>query len=240
MKQLLILLGLICTLSACGPKMPGPVPTLSPGMTINTLNQQTLAKRANYFSSAILHIPQSAQITIALAALKKLQAQTRREAGNRAFVVHQDQINPQNIVIWEAFQSEDDFQKHLKSPHLHEFLNTKLVNFVQGYSSIRKSATPVFSRGYFSMAVLNLQAGQSFEQAQKALAQLEKQTQQESGNQAFVVLAVQSTEAPSKFVVWEQFKDKAAFDAHLNSHHLKQFLALNLVSFEKGYTLQAI
>ena len=126
------------------------------------MNQQALAKQVNYFSSAILLIPQSENIAAALDALKSLQAQTRLEAGNRAFVIHQDQNNPQSIVIWEAFQSEADFQKYLQSQHLHAFLSTKLVTFVQGYSFTRKSViTPIFTQGYFSMAVLTLQAGQS-------------------------------------------------------------------------------
>ena len=54
-----------------------------------------------------------------------------------------------------------------------------------------------------------------------------------------MVLPIQ-TDGKAGFIVWEQFKNKAAFDTNLNSAHLKQFLALNLVSFEKGYTLQPI
>ena len=134
MKSLSLILGISLLFSACGqqPSLPLSAAGSAVGPTLLTA-RGAQAQQAGYHSTAILRIPQAGQIPQALAALRKLQAQTRAEAGNRAFVVHQDQQDPQTIVIWESFQDEAAFQAHLNSSHLQQFLGLNLVKFEKGY-----------------------------------------------------------------------------------------------------------
>ena len=238
MKALALVLSLSLLLSACGSASTLPGSAAVPARF--SRSSQARVQQTGYHSTAVLRIPRADQIPQALAALRSLQAQTRTEPGNQAFLVHQDQQDPQTILIWEAFDSEAAFQQHLQSPHLQGFLQTKLVSFVQGFSAIRPvSPLPARPEGYFSTAVLKLRPGQQPEQARQALAELEARTRQEAGARTFVVFSVQADGQPA-FVIWECFENEAAFQAHLKSAHLQAFLGLNLVSFEKGYTLQPI
>jgi quinol monooxygenase YgiN len=193
-----------------------------------------------YHSTAILKIQQPSQTAQALAALRQLQAQTRLEPGNLTFTVHQDQQDPQTIVIWETFRDEAAFQQHLKSPHLQTFLNTQLLTFQQGFAATRPTqAVPPQVQGYFSTALLTLREGKTLAQAQQALAELEAASRQEKGVKAFLTFAITNSE-PTRFVIWEQFQDEAAFQAHLNSPHLEKFLGSHIMNFDQGYTLRPI
>lgn len=236
MKNLTLMLALSLFCSACGqsPSMPAAPARLM------ARSLEARASQAGYHSTGVLRIRRADSIPQALAALRTLQARTRAEAGNRAFLVFQDQQDPQTIVIWEIFKHEAAFQQHLQSPHLQAFLQLGLTDFVQGYAATRQTPPLAPSgQGYYSTALLSLAPGQSLEQARQAFAELEAKTRQEAGNRAFVVQAVQSG-TQTQFVIWEHFSDEAAFQAHLKSPALQHFLGLNLVSFEKGYQLQPI
>ena len=90
-----------------------------------------------YFSTAILAIKPEVDFDRAIEALKKLQAETKLEAGNFLFELHSNTTDAKQIIVWEGFYSEFDFQAHLNSVHLQDFLKQNLVDFVSGYPAIR-------------------------------------------------------------------------------------------------------
>lgn len=91
----------------------------------------------NYFSTAILAIKPEVDFDTAIEALKKLQAETKLEAGNFLFELHSNTTDTKQIIVWEGFYSESDFQLHLQSNHLQNFLKQNVVDFVSGYPAIR-------------------------------------------------------------------------------------------------------
>lgn len=55
-----------------------------------------------------------------------------------------------------------------------------------------------------------------------ALVQLAAATVQEPGN---ICYRLHTTEDPDQFIIYEQWKNQAALDAHMATEHLQQFLA---------------
>ena len=91
----------------------------------------------HYFSTAILAIKPEVDFDTAIEALKKLQAETKLEAGNFLFELHSNTTDAKQIIVWEGFYSESDFQLHLQSNHLQDFLKQNVVDFVSGYPAKR-------------------------------------------------------------------------------------------------------
>ena len=92
---------------------------------------------SNYFSTAILAIKPEVDFDTAIEALKKLQAETKLEVGNFLFELHSNTTDAKQIIVWEGFYSESDFQLHLQSNHLQDFLKQNAVDFVSGYPAKR-------------------------------------------------------------------------------------------------------
>lgn len=92
---------------------------------------------SHYFSTAILAIKPEVDFDTAIEALKKLQAETKLEAGNFLFELHSNTTDAKQIIVWEGFYSESDFQLHLQSNHLQDFLKQNVVDFVSGYPAKR-------------------------------------------------------------------------------------------------------
>jgi quinol monooxygenase YgiN/predicted enzyme related to lactoylglutathione lyase len=92
---------------------------------------------SHYFSTAILAIKPEVDFDIAIEVLKKLQAETKLEAGNFLFELHSNTTDAKQIIVWEGFYSESDFQTHLNSKHLQDFLKQNVVDFVSGYPAKR-------------------------------------------------------------------------------------------------------
>ena len=92
---------------------------------------------SHYFSTAILAIKPEVDFSTAIEALKKLQAETKLEAGNYLFELHSNTTDAKQIIVWEGFYSESDFQLHLQSNHLQDFLKQNMVDFVSGYPAKR-------------------------------------------------------------------------------------------------------
>ncbi len=91
----------------------------------------------SFYSSAILAIKPEVHFDTAIKALKKLQAATKLEKGNFLFELHLGTENKNQIIVWEGFYSESDFQVHLNSVHLQDFLKQNLVDFISGYPATR-------------------------------------------------------------------------------------------------------
>jgi quinol monooxygenase YgiN len=67
---------------------------------------------------------------------------------------------------------------------------------------------------------VTIQAGHE-EEVDAALRILQEQTRRESGCLNYVVQ--RSRENPRRYLIYEQYKDAAALDAHRNSEHFKQY-----------------
>jgi quinol monooxygenase YgiN/predicted enzyme related to lactoylglutathione lyase len=91
----------------------------------------------SFYSTAILAIKVEVHFDTAIKALKKLQAATKLEKGNFLFELHLDIENKNQIIVWEGFYSESDFQVHLNSVHLQDFLKQNVVDFISGYPATR-------------------------------------------------------------------------------------------------------
>jgi len=94
-------------------------------------------KDTSFYSTAILAIKPEVHFDTAIKALKKLQAATKLEKGNFLFELHLDTENKNQIIVWEGFYSESDFQAHLNSDHLQDFLKQNVVDFISGYPANR-------------------------------------------------------------------------------------------------------
>ena len=87
-----------------------------------------------------------------------------------------------------------------------------------------------------STAVLKAKANVNLDQLKLALRELRQQTLLEQGVVQFDIQ--QSTVELTQFLVWERFVNQTAFQAHLDSPHLQQFLTLDLVTLERAYPTQ--
>ncbi len=94
-------------------------------------------KDTSFYSTAILAIKLEVHFDTAIEALKKLQAATKLEKGNFLFELHLGTENKNQIIVWEGFYSESDFQAHLNSIHLQDFLKHNVVDFISGYPANR-------------------------------------------------------------------------------------------------------
>lgn len=94
-------------------------------------------KDTGFYSTAIVAIKPEVHFDTAIKALKKLQAATKLEVGNFLFELHLGTENKNQILIWEGFYSESDFQSHLNSVHLQDFLKQNVVDFISGYPAKR-------------------------------------------------------------------------------------------------------
>jgi quinol monooxygenase YgiN/uncharacterized glyoxalase superfamily protein PhnB len=90
-----------------------------------------------YYSTAILAIKPEVDFDLAIQALKKLQAATKLEDGNFLFELHLNTTDAKQIIVWEGFYSEFDFQTHLNSTHLQDFLKENFFDFISGYPATR-------------------------------------------------------------------------------------------------------
>lgn len=94
-------------------------------------------ENTSFYSTAIVAIKPEVHFDTAIKALKKLQAATKLEAGNFLFELHLSTEDKNQILIWEGFYSESDFQSHLNSVHLQDFLKQNVVDFISGYPAKR-------------------------------------------------------------------------------------------------------
>lgn len=91
---------------------------------------------------------------------------------------------------------------------------------------------------YYSTAILNIMDNNNVSFAISEIMKLKVATSNEQGNILFNIH--QSKEDNLKIIIWECFKNKAAFEEHLSSKHLQDFLNLNVVEIENGYVTQLI
>jgi quinol monooxygenase YgiN/predicted enzyme related to lactoylglutathione lyase len=92
-------------------------------------------KKEKFYSTGILKVIEEQNIEKTKNALIELQKQTKNEIGNITFEIQQSIENENEFIIWECFENETEFKKHLDSEHLKEFLKLNLVEFIKGYAT---------------------------------------------------------------------------------------------------------
>jgi quinol monooxygenase YgiN/predicted enzyme related to lactoylglutathione lyase len=88
-----------------------------------------------FYSTGILKVTDKQNIERTKEALIVLQKHTNDESGNLTFDIQQSLEDEAEFIIWECFENENEFKKHLASNHLKDFLELNLVEFVKGYAT---------------------------------------------------------------------------------------------------------
>lgn len=94
-------------------------------------------KKEKFYSTGILKVIEEQNITKTKNALIELQKETKNETGNITFEIQQSIENENEFIIWECFENENEFKKHLESEHLKNFLKLNLVEFIKGYATMK-------------------------------------------------------------------------------------------------------
>lgn len=162
--------------------------------------------------------------------LEKILEPTRKEQGNifyEAHIVEEDS----KVVFYEAWKGEAGLNAHLSSEHIQAFAKStqsmltsapvlERYRLVSGIDP-RRSASKHRPASYRGIGKITVKKGGA-QVFLDNLAPLVEHTRLEKGNFAYEIL--QSLEDPNKFVAYEVFKDKEAFDVHFNSAHGQEFL----------------
>ncbi|MEN9531706.1 MAG: hypothetical protein RIQ83_930 [Pseudomonadota bacterium] len=90
---------------------------------------------SGYYITAELKVKEPANIGNACQYLKKLCEETLKEPGCSIFTLHQCVDDESRFLLWERFDSEDDFKFHFEQPHTQEYLKHDLTEVVQYFVS---------------------------------------------------------------------------------------------------------
>ena len=155
------------------------------------------------------------------------------QSGGRVFLflnTHQFEIEYRNLLEHNI--------KIIREPKSEPY--GKVLVFEDLYGNLWDLIEPTTSidEPFYTTAILKIKEETTIQNGKKALLELQKHTLTEVGNTLFTIQ--QSVENNNEFIVWESFVSKTEFINHLNSKHLKEFLALNLFEFVKGYETKLI
>lgn len=92
-------------------------------------------KDEKFYTTGIIKVIEKQDIEKTKNALFALQKETKKEIGNISFEIQQSIQDESEFIIWECFENEAEFQNHLTSEHLNDFMKLNLVKFIKGYSS---------------------------------------------------------------------------------------------------------
>ncbi len=92
-------------------------------------------KKDRFYTTGILKVIEHQNIEKTKKALIELQNHTKNEIGNLTFEIQQSIVNDSEYIIWECFENETEFKKHLVSEHLKKFLELNLVEFINVYET---------------------------------------------------------------------------------------------------------
>lgn len=92
-------------------------------------------KKERFYTTGILKVIEHQNIEKTKKALIELQNHTKNEIGNLTFEIQQSIVNDSEYIIWECFENETEFKKHLVSEHLKKFLELNLVEFINVYET---------------------------------------------------------------------------------------------------------
>lgn len=114
----------------------------------------------------------------------------------------------------------------------------KVAVFEDLYGNLWDLIEPIINELFYSTAILNIIDNNNVSFAISEIMKLKVATSNEQGNILFNIH--QSKEDSLKIIIWECFKNEAAFKEHLSSKHLQDFLNLNVVEIENGYVTKLI
>ena len=86
-----------------------------------------------YYVTAELRLKDASRLETARQGLAELAEWTLTEPGCTIFVVHHDAAAPTRFVLWERFDDEAAFKRHLEGAHTQEFAALDLVEVAQYY-----------------------------------------------------------------------------------------------------------
>ncbi|MFT4103355.1 MAG: putative quinol monooxygenase [Burkholderiaceae bacterium] len=86
-----------------------------------------------YYVTAELRLKDVSKLQTVRQALAELAEWTLTEPGCTIFVVHHDATTPTRFVLWERFDDEAAFKRHLAGAHTQEFAALDLVEVAQYY-----------------------------------------------------------------------------------------------------------
>jgi catechol 2,3-dioxygenase-like lactoylglutathione lyase family enzyme len=111
----------------------------------------------------------------------------------------------------------------------------KVAVFEDLYGNLWDLIEPIQTEGpFYSTGILTIKDLSTLDFTLDQLKRLKAQTILESGCISFDIQ--QAKEDPTKIILWECFKNEQSFYDHLSSNHLQEFVKLDLVSLEYGYT----
>jgi quinol monooxygenase YgiN/predicted enzyme related to lactoylglutathione lyase len=126
----------------------------------------------------------------------------------------------------------DNHIKIVREPSFEEY-GTVAV-FEDLYGNLWDLIEPKKTEEFFcSTAILKIKDASKIGFSIAELIKLRNQTLLERGNVSFDIK--QLKEDPTKIILWESFKNEQAFNEHLSSKHLQEFIKLDLVEIENGY-----
>lgn len=86
---------------------------------------------------------------------------------------------------------------------------------------------------FYSTAILKIKDITNIDLTLSKLKNLRTLTLLEPGNISFDIKQVKDD--PAKIIIWECFKNEQAFNDHIHSKHLVEFMELDFVELENGY-----
>lgn len=84
-----------------------------------------------YYITAELKVKVPENIDKARQHLKELCEETLKEPGCSIFTLHQCLDDKSRFLLWERFNSKDDFKYHFEQPHTQEYLRHDFTEVVQ-------------------------------------------------------------------------------------------------------------
>ena len=73
--------------------------------------------------------------------LREAQRRSRQEPGVIQYVVHRSTTDPRRFFLYEQYRSEADFEAHVNSAHVQEFVFGKVIPLLE--SRVRETYEPI-------------------------------------------------------------------------------------------------
>lgn len=91
--------------------------------------------KSGFYITAELKITNPEKINEAKQALMKLCEQSIQESGCTLFQLHHCLEQPTRLLLWERYDSEQDYNDHFEKNHTKEYLALHLTEIVQYFKS---------------------------------------------------------------------------------------------------------
>ncbi|KDM89885.1 carboxymuconolactone decarboxylase [Photobacterium galatheae] len=88
-----------------------------------------------YYITAELKVKDRANIRTAFESLQHLCEQTLQEPGCSIFQLHRCLHDETRFLLWERYDSEEDYHAHFQQPHTQAYLKRDLTEIVQHFAS---------------------------------------------------------------------------------------------------------